>query len=255
MKFTALASGSSGNCYYIENKNSAILVDAGISCKQTLSALSSLNLSPKKLQAIFLTHEHSDHIKGADVLARTLNLPIFTTEKTLRNKFICLNPKLLYALPRDQLKIGSLKISAYKKSHQALDPVFFSIFDQNKKISIITDAGYACKNIINAVKTSHALFLESNHDLAMLQSGNYPAYLKKWILSDTGHLSNLQASLLVLEHASPKLQHIILSHLSENNNTPELALSTFKMLTSERKNFSPNIEISSRFHPTSILEI
>jgi phosphoribosyl 1,2-cyclic phosphodiesterase len=256
MEVSVLASGSSGNCYYIEDSNSAILVDAGLSCKQTLERLSMIKKSPDKIQAIFITHEHVDHIRGADVLARTLNIPIFSTEKTLKSRFLCENQDLLKIIKKSKpITIKNLKIQSFSKSHQAVDPISFSISDKRKTLSIITDLGFPCLNTIEQISKSNFLCLESNHDYNMLLSGHYPIYLKRWISSDTGHLSNKQAALSILEHAPQNLSHIVLSHLSENNNTPELAMQTFQDILSHRKNFNPKIEISSRFSPTPLFKI
>lgn len=257
MKLSVLASGSSGNCFYVEEDNTALLIDAGISAKQVIERLGTMRKNTDNISAIFITHEHSDHIKGADVLARQLNIPIFATKKTADNCFLCSNCSLIQHIKNNQtLKFGSMHINAFSKSHKCADPVSYSIIsEKNKKLSIITDAGYSCKNIIKNVSDSDFLCMESNHDLKMLAEGPYPPFLKQWIKSDVGHLSNVQASLCVLEHAQSKLKHVILSHLSETNNTPNLALSTFNSLIKERKDLHPRVTVSSRFIPTPLFKI
>src|SRR3989338_7263602 len=226
MEISALASGSSGNCFYIANEKSAVLIDVGISAKQILSRLVNVGGDVRKIKGIFITHEHSDHIRGSDILARKLNIPIFATKATAQKGFLCSNKDLVNCINKDSIiKIEKLKIEAFSKTHSAADPVSYSIYE-NKKVSIITDAGHACKNIQNNIADCDLLCIEANHDELMLQEGPYPYFLKKWISSDEGHLSNKQAALSVLEHASSKLKNIVLSHLSQANNTPELALKT-----------------------------
>mgnify|MGYP001613831191 CR=1 FL=1 len=255
MKFSALASGSSGNCFYIEHNSTAVLVDAGISCRKILEKLDQISASPEKIRAIFITHEHSDHNRGADVLARKLNIPIFATPSTISSAKICSKSSLMKKIsPNEKINIGDLKIKALSKSHEAADPVSF-IIEGDKKVSVITDLGFTCKNTCSLINQSHAIFLESNYDLKMLENGDYPYYLKKLIKSDIGHLSNEQASLGILLHATPKLKTIVLSHLSENNNHPDIALNTLTKIITSRKDISPRIIISGRHEPTELMEI
>jgi phosphoribosyl 1,2-cyclic phosphodiesterase len=255
MNISVLGSGSSGNCFYIENSKSAVLVDAGLSCKQVVDRLGAIDKSPEKIKAIFVTHEHSDHIRGVDVLARNFNIPVYATSKTIENSTLCSDRNLVQGIASDQtVKVDGMKIETFSKSHAAADPVFYTI-SQGKKIGIITDAGYACDNINEAIGNCDLLCLESNHDLDMLEHGRYPHFLKNWIKSDTGHLSNLQAGLAVLEYGNDKLKNIILSHLSVNNNTPLLALETFSRLINERVSFKPEVLLSSRACPTRIISL
>lgn len=246
MKFAALSSGSSGNCFYINNGNSSLLVDCGISCSQVLSCLADLNQDASKIKGIFVSHEHTDHIRGIDVLARTLGIPIFATKGTSKNSFLCSQDDLINEIkPDETIKLGGMEVSAFSKSHDASEPVSFQI-KNGKIISIITDIGYACKNVQEAVQDSDFLVLESNHDIEMLENGPYPYFLKKRILSDIGHLSNLSSGLCVLEHGKRKLKNLMLAHLSENNNNPRLALSCFRNLLKERKDLKPRLLLSER---------
>ncbi len=246
MRFAALSSGSCGNCFYVSERNSALLVDAGISCKQIFSRLADLGENPRKIKGIFVSHEHIDHIRGIDVLARTLNIPIFATSGTLKSEFICSQKDLLNKIKEDEtVKLGGMEISAFSKAHDASQPVSFQI-KNGKTISVITDIGYACKNVQEAVQDSDFLVMESNHDIQMLEEGPYPHFLKKRILGDMGHLSNLHSSLCVLEHGSRKLKNLMLAHLSAVNNTPELALSCFRNLLKERTDLKPRLLLSER---------
>lgn len=255
MEISALASGSSGNCFFISHQNEAILIDAGISAKQAINRLLAIGGNPEKIKAIFITHEHSDHIRGSDVLARKLKIPIFATKATAQKGFLCSDKSLINLIDKNTiLKIGNLKIESFSKSHSAADPVSFNIY-ANKKVSVITDAGHACDNIKKHVSNCNFLFIESNHDEEMLENGPYPIYLKKWIKSDDGHLSNRQAAQCIKKYASAKLEKIILSHLSSTNNTPQIALSTFKEILKARNNFSPEIGVSVREQPTQLFKI
>ncbi len=255
MKLSVLASGSSGNCFYVEHNETAILIDAGISSKSIIERLNLIGKSPTKIKGIFITHEHSDHVKGVDVFARKFQVPIFATKGTAENCFLCSEEELINIIKNDELvDINGMRIEAFSKSHSAEDPVSYNIYN-NKKISIITDLGLISESVIESVSDSHILCIESNHDKLMLEHGPYPEYLKKWIKSDKGHLSNLKASLCVLEHASSKLKHVILSHLSITNNTPLLALETFSSLLKERRDLKPRIALSFRERPTSLFRV
>lgn len=257
MKTSALSSGSSGNCFYVEKENSAVLIDAGISAKSIIEKLYKLNLNIKNINGIFITHEHSDHMKGADVLARNFNIPIYATRGTIKNCCLCSNEKLINEIKANEvINMNGLRIETFSKNHKASEPVSYSISQKdNKTISVITDLGYACKNVNGKISESDFLFLESNHDLRMLENGPYPYFLKKWIKSDSGHLSNNQSSLAVLEYGNSKLKNIVLSHLSKTNNSPKIAIRTFKNLLKERIDLNPNIEVSFENQPTQLFKI
>ena len=258
MRVCALASGSSGNSFYIEEGNSAVLVDAGLSAKQLIERMREKKIDSSNLKGIFITHEHIDHIRGADVLARQLDIPLFATQKTISNSSLSLSKSNLKEISsKGSFSLGKLKITAFPKSHSASDPVSFLIQSRlNKKsVGVITDLGYVCENVSEAVSKSDFLFLESNHDIKMLEQGPYLAWHKKWILSNEGHLSNTQAALCILEHAKQDLGGIVLSHLSSVNNTPQVALKTFRNVLKERDSFSPMLKVSLKTEPTEFFEI
>lgn len=261
MELLALASGSSGNCFYIEDKKQGVLIDVGISAKRICEGLEKAGKKIQNVKGIFITHEHTDHKRGADVLARKFNIPIYATEKTLNSSLICSENSLLKPIERKgSIKIGSLIIESFSKYHSAADPVSFAITGfgkdrKKKRAAIITDIGKACANVCSEVKDSDFLFIESNYDLKMLKEGPYHPKHKAWICGGEGHLSNNQAGLCVLEHGSSKLRGVILSHLSSTNNFPELALRTFKTLMKERSDFKGFIEVSKRDEPTRIFSI
>lgn len=254
MEICALASGSSGNCFYVENNSNAILVDCGISAKQIIERLHSIKKNPEKIKGIFITHEHSDHIRGTDVFSRKFSIPIFVTQRTSESCFLSSNCDLINFIKNNEtIKLGGMEIEAFSKSHKAADPVSFSIFKE-KKVSIITDIGYSCNNVLKNINDSDALFIESNYDEDMLLNGPYPHFLKKWIKSDIGHLSNDQSARSVLENADSRLKYLVLSHLSKNNNTPEIALKSFKLLK-ERKDLNPKIFVSERDRISKIVRL
>jgi phosphoribosyl 1,2-cyclic phosphodiesterase len=244
MEVFALASGSSGNCFYIGDKQNGILIDAGISSKQICERLQNKQINPERIKGIFLTHEHTDHIKGVDVLARQFNIPIFSTKETLKSRFICSEQNLLFPI-KNAFDFLDFHIKAFPKIHKAIDPISFTIEKNRKTVSIITDVGIACKNVTDAISKSDFLFIESNHDINMLENGCYPKFLKEWIKSETGHLSNEDSAKCVLDNQSKKLKSVVLSHLSENNNTPETALTTWAQIFYAQKN-KPEIYISTR---------
>lgn len=258
MRVSALASGSSGNCFYVENseKNKSILIDAGITCKQIEERLANINRSPKMIKAVFLTHEHSDHVKGVDVFARKFNVPIFATRKMINEAFLCSDKSLLNDIKNNEsMKIIGLRITAFPKSHKALDPVSFSINSSDKHLSIITDAGYPCENIITNVENSNFLCIESNYDEKMLEESRYPWHVKRWIGSNEGHMSNLQSASCVLEHSKSKLKNLMLCHISQNNNTPEKALETYDYMMKQRSDIRPKITVSLRSCVTSLMKV
>ncbi len=254
MEIASLASGSSGNCFYVKEGDCAVLIDAGISTKQIVERLGILKMNPEDIRAVFVTHEHSDHIRGCDYFARKFNVPIYATKKTIQHGFLCSDESLINHIKNNEtVEIGKMRVEAFSKSHKAADPVSYNVYN-GKKISIITDAGHACKNIVSHISDSDFLCLESNHDEEMLENGPYPYFLKSWIKSNEGHLSNSQAALCVLEHARSKLSHLMLSHLSRTNNTPRRALETFKILK-ERRDLHPKIMVSERGSPSPLFKI
>jgi phosphoribosyl 1,2-cyclic phosphodiesterase len=255
IEVSALASGSSGNCFYVSAAGKAILIDAGISTKRIIERLNSIGKSPESIKAIFITHEHIDHIRGADVFARQFNIPVFATKKVIDGSFICSNEKLIRPMKNNSsVKIAGMEVKSFTKSHDAVDPIGFFVSFKGKNVSIITDAGHVCDSVSKHISKSDFIFLESNHDEEMLFNGPYPYHLKKLISSDIGHLSNKQAALSVLEYASSKLKGVVLSHLSSTNNTPEIAIKTFENYMKERIN-APEIHVSLKDAPTELFKI
>ncbi len=244
MEICALASGSSGNCFFIENNRDSVLIDAGISAKQIEERILAIGKRPESVRGIFITHEHTDHIRGANVFSERFNIPIFATEKTIQNSPLGFCENIQFIENDETIGLGGVEVEAFSKNHKSADPVSYTI-SNGKRVSVITDIGSQNQNVASHVKDADFLFLESNYDELMLEQGKYPYFLKKWIASKEGHFSNSQAALCVLEHASEKLRGVVLSHLSENNNTPFHALDAFELLK-ERYDLGPGVWVSGR---------
>jgi phosphoribosyl 1,2-cyclic phosphodiesterase len=254
LKIASIASGSNGNCYYLGNEDDAILVDAGISARQIVERMARLGLSISKLRGVFISHEHSDHIRGIDVFSRKYTVPVFMTKKTYVSYGHVIKDTLLkFFSPGEQVKLGNIYVNPFLKSHDAAEPCSFSVSSGNWNVAVMTDIGGQCENVIAHIKDADAVFLESNYDDQMLQAGFYPAYLKRRISSAVGHLSNTQAAKIAMEYASARLKHIFLSHLSANNNTPELALRTFKLFTEQRTDLQLEVILTSREKESSLV--
>jgi len=239
----ALASGSNGNCYYIGNETEAILIDAGISRRQILDRMKEKKLDYNKVKAVFISHEHSDHYRGAKVLSKKLSIPVYMTEVTHQKSFYTMRPtNVITFQPGETIQIGNFSIHSFLKQHDAIEPVSFRIEYEGKNIGVFTDIGAACDNVKQHLSKCDFLFLESNYDIDMLQTGKYPYYLKQRVSGDHGHLSNDQARLLIEEHAGENLKTIYLSHISEDNNRGQIALDTFKDL-----NEKYSIKLTSRY--------
>lgn len=236
VEFSTIASGSSGNSVYIGSNHTKILVDAGLSGKKIEIGLNALDLSGWDIDAIFVTHEHIDHVDGIGVLSRRYDIPIYATEGTWSNmpskigEIKDKNRKLVYN--EENCIINDLCIHPFNIPHDAKEPVGYSVLCENFKISIATDIGHVNKNIRDNIFDSDILLLESNHDIDMLKNGSYPYSLKQRVLSDVGHLSNPKAGELLVDILNQRLKHVFLGHLSNENNTPNLAFDTAKNILS-----------------------
>lgn len=227
---TSLNSGSNGNCYYAGNDQEAVLIDAGISCREIEKRMKRLELNILKLKAIFISHEHSDHIRGVHVLAKKYQIPVYATELTANASNISReNNPVIYFDPAENVVVGNLIITAFSKAHDACDPYSFVICHDDVQVGVFTDIGVPCANLINHFKLCHAAFLEANYDDAMLDSGNYPYFLKQRIRGGNGHLSNKQALEVFKKHRPAHMSHLFLAHLSKNNNCPKLVENLFKL--------------------------
>lgn len=234
-----IASGSSGNCTYIEAGENRFLVDIGISGKRVVEGLESLDIDPSSINGILITHEHSDHIKGVGIFHRKYQVPIFATQKTwdklMGDQMIGkIKEEAQQVLDKDAyLEFGALKIMPYGIYHDAVDPVGYIFEYKNKKITLTTDCGTIDENILDKIKDSDGILLEFNHDTHMLEAGSYPFYLKKRILSNVGHLNNEDAAKALVQIYHPGLKWAVLGHLSKENNVPDLAYLTAETALAE----------------------
>ncbi|CAN5151375.1 MBL fold metallo-hydrolase [soil metagenome] len=260
---TALNSGSNGNCYYIGNEEEAVLVDAGISCREIEKRMKRLDLSIYKVKALFISHEHSDHIRGIRVLSKKFNLPVYITPGTLQHSGINPdNPLVNFLESYKTVRVGNLWITAFPKFHDARDPQSFIIKHNEVCVGVFTDIGASCEHVIKHFKCCHAIFLEANYDPVMLSTGNYPYHLKRRISGGRGHLSNQQALELFLQYKPAHMSHVFLSHLSKENNDPALAFSLFeanaqgvKVVLTSRNEEIPVYKISHQLRKKEQIEI
>lgn len=235
MRLVSIASGSSGNCIYAGTENTHILIDAGISNKRIEQGLNDIGVKGSELDGVFITHEHSDHVKGLGVLARKHGIPIYATRETLEeiadlNYLGDLSQELFHpVVPDVEVAIGDMKVKPFAIDHDAANPVAYRICSGQKSAAVATDMGHFDQYIIERLQGLDALLLESNHDVRMLETGPYPYYLKRRILSDHGHLSNDNAGRLLNYILHDNMKHILLGHLSKENNYEELAYETVKL--------------------------
>ncbi len=228
--FSSLFSSSSGNCTYIGSGNNGILIDVGVSGKQTLAALDCIGVDIESISAIFVTHEHCDHIQGLRALASKFGIDVYASEGTIAkleesgklcSKFNC------YAVNKDGVECGGMLVKGFATSHDCAESLGYTIeTPDERKISILTDTGVVTDEIYNAVQGSDLILAESNHDIGMLRNGPYTYNLKRRILSDKGHLSNLACADLVTQLVQDGTTRLVLGHLSKENNIPELAFQT-----------------------------
>lgn len=251
LQITSLNSGSNGNCYYIGNDTEAVLVDAGISCRETEKRMNGLGLSMQKVKAIFISHEHSDHINGLPVIAKKYSLPVFITPNTYAKTGQQLPPSTLQWLKaHEPVWVGRLCVTAFPKKHDAADANSFIITCNGITVGVFTDIGEACSNVSYHFTKCHAAFLEANYDEEMLENGRYPYYLKNRIRGSFGHLSNKQALDIFTRHRPPFMSHLLLSHLSKDNNDPMLALGLFEAHARNTK-----VVVASRYEATELYSI
>jgi len=251
IEICAIASGSNGNCYYIGNETHAVLVDAGISCKQIVQRMKDRNLNPLKVKAVFITHEHSDHLSGARVFGNRLHVPIYMTPKTYYGAYKNQRPDYpKFFNPGEIINVGDFEVHSFLKNHDASEPCSFRVQHGGKNIGVFTDIGEACENVTQHLKMCDGLFLETNYDETMLWNGSYPWFLKQRVASSVGHLSNRQASDLLHSHAGEHLKCVFLSHLSKENNTHEIAYESMHPLTTRFE-----VKLTSRYEAGEVYRL
>lgn len=251
LQIASLNSGSNGNCYYIGNQYEAVLIDAGISCRETEKRMSRLGLSMKMVRAVLISHEHTDHTYGVELISRKYRIPVYMSAAALNNSRLNLDEKLWVPLLADKtIHPGRFEVSAFSKRHDSSDPLSFTVSADGVTVGIFTDIGSVCDRVVQHFRKCHAAFLEANYDESMLLEGRYPWFLKNRIRGDLGHLSNDQAFDLFISHRSPNLSHLLISHLSRDNNKPDLVLDMFM-----KKAGNTYIAIASRDKETPVFTV
>ncbi|MCB0489716.1 MAG: MBL fold metallo-hydrolase [Cyclobacteriaceae bacterium] len=245
----SLNSGSNGNCYYIASHSEAILVDAGISCRETDRRLRRLGLTMQNVKAIFITHEHSDHIYGLPSINKKYRIPVYISTKTLL-KAQLKGIEAYNFKPYEPIKVGDLTVRAFPVPHDAHDPHNFIVSNKAVNVGVFTDIGNITEHVIHNFEQCHAAFLESNYDIQLLDAGSYPIALKNRIRDGFGHLSNLQAAKLFVDHRPTYMSHLFLSHLSRNNNSTDIVRNLFNSLTR-----GTEIVVASRYKETKLYSI
>ena len=246
----SLNSGSNGNCYYVGNENEAVLIDLGISCREAEIRMKKIGLQMKKVKAIFVSHEHIDHIKGVSTLAHKYSLPVYITPETAKTGTRLIKHLVRPFVANQHIEIGDLQIIAFTKHHDAIDPHSFIIRSKEITVGVITDIGIVCEQVVQYFKQCNAVFLESNYDEMMLKNGKYPQILKDRITGGKGHISNKQALELFIKHRPPNLSHLLLAHLSKENNTPELVQQLFIPYAG-----NTTISVASRYEASEVFKI
>lgn len=258
-RLATLFSSSSGNCTLICNDDTNILIDAGVSVSRITAALRDFNLDICEIDGIVITHEHTDHIKAVGALSRKYNIPVYANAATmaeiissvgdLHDRNICTTQS------GKSFGIRSMNIMPFSIPHDAVDPMGYTVDLGKSRVSVATDTGHITKSMLLNMSKSDTVLIESNHDVDMVKNGRYPYMLKKRILSDNGHLSNDNAAWLATQLALWGTKKIILGHLSDHNNVPEIAFdTTYKKL--RENNIKPNsdviLKVASKSHPCMV---
>ncbi len=262
LKCCSLYSGSSGNSFFIQSENSNILIDAGVSCKKIETALKDdFDLSLADIDAIFVTHEHVDHTKSLNLISSKYNLPVFASKGTwnaLKEKTqkISTDNKKIFEVDKS-FEFKDLRIFPFSTHHDAAEPCGFNIYNGKSKISIATDLGFIDDRIFNNLKESSFLMLESNYEPNILKLSSYPYKLKQRIASNTGHLSNNDASETISKLVNFGLKDVLLIHLSKENNVPEIAYETVveKLKCTNYSLDNINLNVAPRDNPSKIFNI
>ena len=259
-KFCSLYSGSSGNSSLVQSDTTKILIDAGQSTKKIIEALASINVDPATIDAIIITHEHSDHTKGLGNFSKKYEIPVYANKETwnaMPKQMEKINKENIKLFTFEDFKIGDIKIKAFPIPHDAANPCGFNLYHENKKMSLVTDIGHITPEIITNLKNSSFLLLESNYEPEILKCSQYPYILKERIKGPNGHLSNSDAGKAISYLSSYGLKNVMLGHLSKENNFPELA---YKTVVNEliENNISENIvslNVASRYDVSPMIDI
>lgn len=251
LSISSLNSGSNGNCYYIGNTEEAVLIDAGISCREIERRLKRQGLSMRTVRAIFITHEHTDHVAGLRKLCRKYQLPVYMTNKTKEGSWIELRDvQVRNFVAHEEIALGRLRITPFPVHHDARDPHGFLVANESVAVGVFTDLGITDEHTAAYFQRCHAAFFESNYDEVMLETGTYPQHLKDRIRGGKGHLSNLQALQFFMTHRPLFMSHLFLAHLSRNNNAPEIVQKLFSAVAG-----SMEIMVASRYEESGVFSI
>ncbi|MDR1747768.1 MAG: MBL fold metallo-hydrolase [Spirochaetaceae bacterium] len=260
--FCPLFSGSGGNCVYLATGNSAVLIDAGLPGTKIEEALKGIGISPSSINGIFITHEHSDHIKGAGILCRRHGIPLFATAGTwedmdARSALGRVSGEQRFIVPENRpFEFRDLTVVPFTIPHDAANPVGYSFIAGGRKATVATDIGHISETVREHIAGSEVLLIEANHDEQMLLEGTYPAYLKRRITGQTGHLSNVSCGEALAELSSSGIRHVFLGHLSEANNIPSLAYHTVeKILIRDGTSAAISLHVANRYSPSAFLRL
>lgn len=255
LRFCFLASGSKGNCLYLESAGRALLIDCGISCRQVFLRMQAVGLKPSSLEAIVLTHEHTDHTRGVRVLSQKLGgLPVWATPGTQAACDLDGPVRFVPFAAGERFHAAGLEITPFSIPHDAADPVGLVAANHSARLGVATDLGKPTALVKNRLADCDALVLESNHDPAMLAAGPYPPWLKQRVASRHGHLSNQQGAELLAELHHHELRQVVLAHLSETNNTPALAHAGAADCLG-RRGSSAGLAVAAQHRPGEVMEI
>lgn len=261
LKFCSLYSGSTGNSLYLESKNTRLLIDAGVSAKKIVNALTSLDVDIQDIDAILVTHEHTDHVKSLGTISNKFHIPVFANHKTWDampdQKSKVSSKNQFYFNNQEAFEIKDIKIYPFNIPHDASNPCGFNIYNESSKLSIATDLGHMTNQILGNLEGSSFIMLESNYEPEVLKCCSYPYYLKTRIAGPNGHLSNNLAGKTIATLINSGLKEVILGHLSKESNFPELA---HKTVLSELQEYNYTedqikIQVASRIEPTSFVEV
>lgn len=258
----SFASGSSGNCYAVRSEESAILIDVGISGKRVFEGLDSIGIDREQIQGILITHEHTDHVKGLRIVTKkNPNWTVFSNEETGYRIADCVSSGNLVTFTNgDAFLIGDIKVKPISISHDAANPVGYSLFHRGMQITLLTDSGFVNQEMQEALATADIIVLEANHDVNMLKMGRYPWSLKQRVLGYNGHLSNEVAAEALVQslNVDGKFRRVYLAHLSKENNFPQLAFQTVKNILEESDYYIGkhlSLQVFERDKPSDIFEI
>ena len=261
MIFCSLYSGSSGNSILVGSERTKILIDAGLSGKKIIDGLQEVGQNPNEIDGIFITHEHSDHIKGAGILSRKFNIPIYANEltwKAMEKSLGKIKEENIKIMPkRSTMSLNDLDITSFNTRHDSVASTGYTIKHKGKSASIATDIGTFTEEILRNIRESEVILLESNHDVQMVKFGPYPYELKRRVLSEVGHLSNEDCGKAIVDIMNhDKHRKIILGHLSNTNNVPELAeQAVINVLSANKINIGKDLELklADRHKPSSYI--